>query len=346
MLTRGRREEAWTIIARLHDQGTPQSEEFARAEFNQMEKQVAADAILWKDEGNKALFTKPSYRKRMWMGFFIQYAAQSTGAQVIYGEWFSYLFYNVSRLSRLPLFPVYIVSLYQNLGLTGGVPLIIGAVYVTVATLGNFVGALILDKVGRKKLLITGLTGCMLSVCLESAMIAQFAGTTNKAGLSMGVFFSFCFISFYGSCIDVVGYVYCCKWNDEVQAGMILTMVSAEIFPTHIRPQGVAWSLVGTFLSTLIYVEAAPTALANIQWRYYMVFVALTAINIVIVYFWCPEVSAPASRQSCPATPRLSHRFMIPVSRHHSSISLPATRADATADQRTLTRRDRRAIWR
>ena len=86
MLTRGQREEAWTIIARLHDQGTPQSEEFARAEFNQMEKQVAADAILWKDEGNKALFTKPSYRKRMWMGFFIQYAAQSTGAQVIYGE--------------------------------------------------------------------------------------------------------------------------------------------------------------------------------------------------------------------------------------------------------------------
>ena len=106
---------------------------------------------------------------------------------------------------------MYIVSLYQNLGLTGGIPLIIGAVYVTVATLGNLVGALILDKVGRKKLLITGLTGCMLSVCLESAMIAQFAGTSNKAGLSMGVFFSFCFISFYGSCIDVVGYVYCCE---------------------------------------------------------------------------------------------------------------------------------------
>lgn len=42
-------------------------------------------------------------------------------------------------------------------------------------------------------------------------MIAQFAGTTNNAGLSMGVFFSFCFIAFYGGGIDVVGYVYCCK---------------------------------------------------------------------------------------------------------------------------------------
>lgn len=52
---------------------------------------------------------------------------------------------------------------------------------------------------------------------------------------------------------------------------------------------GMAWSIVGTFLSTLIYVEAAPTALANIQWRYYIVFICLTLLNITILLFWCPE---------------------------------------------------------
>ena len=51
----------------------------------------------------------------------------------------------------------------------------------------------------------------MLSVTLETIMIARFAGTTNKAGIGMGVFFSFCFISFYGGGLDVVGYVYCSK---------------------------------------------------------------------------------------------------------------------------------------
>ena len=45
------------------------------------------------------------------------------------------------------------VQLYQNLGQTGGVPLILGAAYVTVAAMSNFVGALLLDKVGRKPLL-------------------------------------------------------------------------------------------------------------------------------------------------------------------------------------------------
>ena len=52
-----------------------------------------------------------------------------------------------------------------------------------------------------------------------------------------------------------------------------------------------AWSLVGTFISTLVYVEIAPTALARIGWRYYTIFICLTAINAVILYFWCPEVS-------------------------------------------------------
>ncbi len=71
---------------------------------------------------------------------------------------------------------------------------------------------------------------------------------------------------------------------------------------SHIRSQGVAWSLAGTFLSTLVYVEAAPTALANIKWKYYIIFVCLTFVNILIFYFWCPEVcqeKVPKSGQGC-----------------------------------------------
>jgi hypothetical protein len=86
VLTRDRNDEAWQIIRRLHsDQSSEDSERYARAEFYQMVQQVRADAAAWSQGGNRQLFTKPSYRKRMWMGFFIQYAAQSTGAQVIYG---------------------------------------------------------------------------------------------------------------------------------------------------------------------------------------------------------------------------------------------------------------------
>jgi hypothetical protein len=111
----------------------------------------------------------------------------------------------------------------------------------------------------------------------------------------MGILFSFGFISFYGGGIDVVGYVYCSKPKTDLDDVSVL-MLLGEIFPTHIRPQGVAWSLIGTFLTTMIYIEAAPTALANIKWRCYIIFIVLTLINIIVVYFWCPEVfAAPTS---------------------------------------------------
>ncbi|KAF2454782.1 hypothetical protein BDY21DRAFT_290691, partial [Lineolata rhizophorae] len=121
LLTRDRREEAWATVSRLRgdiraDEG---SNICACEEFYQMAQQLRVDAAAWAQGGNKQLFTKPSYWKRIRMGFFIQ---------------LQYL--------------VYITSLYQNLQLTGGIPLILGAAYVTVATLSNFFGALILDKVG------------------------------------------------------------------------------------------------------------------------------------------------------------------------------------------------------
>lgn len=51
-----------------------------------MTQQAELDVVAWKQGGNRQLFTKKSYLKRMWMGFFVQYAVQTTGAMVVYGE--------------------------------------------------------------------------------------------------------------------------------------------------------------------------------------------------------------------------------------------------------------------
>ena len=75
-------------MKRLHcgDDGNEKRLQFARDEFYQMTEQVRADSAAWEAAGWKGMLMKRSYQKRFWMGFFIQYAAQSTGAQVIYGE--------------------------------------------------------------------------------------------------------------------------------------------------------------------------------------------------------------------------------------------------------------------
>jgi MFS family permease len=76
----------------------------------------------------------------------------------------------------------------------------------------------------------------------------------------------------YGCCVDANTYVYV-----------------SEIFPTHIRSRGVSFGLAILFLSTIAYLEAAPTAFAQVGWKYYLLFIILTAINIPLVWYYFPE---------------------------------------------------------
>jgi len=253
LLMQGRREDAWRIIAKLHSNPEADPDQvYAREEFYQMVKQAEMDSELWAREGGlKQLWTKRSYRTRMWMGFFTQYAAQSTGAMVVYN---------------------YMVTLYHDLGFTGGKVLMLGAAYVTVAAAANFLASVLMDHMGRVRLLLIGLAGCMVTLSLECAMFAQFGGTDDRVGNSLGVFFIFCYIFFYAAGIDATSYVYC-----------------SEIFPNHVRSEGMAWSMIGTFLSTILYLEVGPVALAAVKWKYYLLFISLTLIDIVVIWKLFPE---------------------------------------------------------
>lgn len=141
------------------------------------------------------------------------------------------------------------------------------------------------------------MSGCMVCLILLAALSASYAGTTNKHGLDAGVFFFFLFVALYvlihrlpiltglylsnqisyGVCIDATTYVYC-----------------SEIFPNHLRAKGMAWSLAVLFLSTVAYLIPAATAFATIGWKYYLVFIILTAINIPIIWWTFPETKGLA----------------------------------------------------
>ncbi|CAK7235557.1 hypothetical protein SBRCBS47491_009333 [Sporothrix bragantina] len=257
LLMRGRSDEAWAIVERLHDSKKDTSRiSFAREEFYVMKNQVAADLELTNEATWSRMFRSPSGRKRLFCAFMTMFGTESTCILVVYN---------------------YSVILYQGLGLSNTVSLLLAAVYVTIATCGNYISSLLMDRVGRVKLIIIGMTGCMVCLILLAALTATYGGTTNKAGLHAGVFFFFFFVAFYGCCLDATTYVYC-----------------SEIFPNHLRAKGMAWSLAVLFLSTVAYLIPAATAFATIGWKYYLVFIILTAINIPIIWFTFPETKGLA----------------------------------------------------
>ncbi|OQU95814.1 hypothetical protein CLAIMM_01981 [Cladophialophora immunda] len=261
LLMNGKPKEAWAVIHKLHHSGKVDGgggggcgevrSHFAREEFYQIFRQVEVDLSLASQETVWTLFTKPSYRRRMICAFLTTFGTESTGILVIYN---------------------YSVLLYQGLGFSGSTSLILAASYVTVACIGNYINSILVDKVGRVKLFVTGCIGCMVCLSFETALSAEYIGSNHTAGLSAGVFFLFAYVAFYGSCLDANTFVYC-----------------SEIFPTHIRSRGVAFSISILFLSTIAYLTPAPTAFGNIGWRYYLVFIVLTAICTPCMWYLFPE---------------------------------------------------------
>ncbi|KAJ5080813.1 general substrate transporter [Penicillium angulare] len=257
LLMKNRPREAWDVLQKLHDtKNSLDRSSFAKMELYQITKQVAEDQEMSSSETVWTLFTKASYRKRMICAFLVMFGSESTGILVVYN---------------------YSVLLYEGLGFTGSIPLLLAAAYVTVAFCGNYISSLLVDRIGRKTSLVIGISGCGVSLIFEAALSATYVGTTNHAGLSAGVFFLFLFISFYGCFVDAATYVYC-----------------SEIFPTHIRSRGMSWSLAILFLSTVAYLIPAPTAFAQVGWKYHLLFILLTAIQAPLLWIMLPETKGLA----------------------------------------------------
>ncbi|KXJ87542.1 general substrate transporter [Microdochium bolleyi] len=275
LLMQGREDEAWRILERLHageeshnskSSAAPTAQDDAassstavtlsvREEFYQMRKQIEFERA--NPSGYRALLTNKAYIKRTALSCYVQYAANSTGALVITN---------------------YSIIIYNNLGLTGSMPLLLYGAYTTVGAIGNLGSLLTMDYIGRRPMLLTGFIGCLIALILETAMVAEYVTGASSlseaaaAGQKVAIFAIFLFVFAYGFFIDAASFVY-----------------SSEIYPTNVRARGVALSTATYFIMCLTYVTPGATAIATIGWRYYLVFICLTVVSVVVIYFFYPE---------------------------------------------------------
>ncbi|KAJ5537812.1 hypothetical protein N7494_007291 [Penicillium frequentans] len=251
LVSKGRTEEAWKVISNLHHDPSDPSQLFAREEFLQITTQFEADTAAYGKSNFLDLFRKPHMRKRMLIGSLIMWASQANGAIVIYSN---------------------IVSLVDGLGFSASNALLLSAGWITLGCLGNFVNAAFLDRLGRIRSLLIGISGCVTFVIIEAAIDKNYGTSENKPALAAGVAMLFGFILFYGCFVDTTVYVYC-----------------SEIFPTHFRAKGTGWCLAIFFLSTLPFLESSATGFATIGWKYYLLFIILPSINVLLLALFCPE---------------------------------------------------------
>ncbi|CAK7203429.1 hypothetical protein SEUCBS139899_006163 [Sporothrix eucalyptigena] len=249
LVLKDRKEDAWQIVHRLHHDPNDTEERNAQAEFTQICRQVAFDKQF--DVSYIQMFRRGSWRKRSLLVLFLMFASQSTGVLGI-GN--------------------YAILIYESLGFTGGLPIMMNAVYTLIGTSCTFLGSYLADRVGRRTLLVIGFPINCLFLLGEAMLQRQYVDSTSHAGLSACVLFLFLYIVSYDICIDPVSFIYV-----------------AEIWPTAIRSKGIALGWFAYFMGTLTYTTPAALAFKNIGWRYYMVFFGCNIVSSIVIYFFLPE---------------------------------------------------------
>ena len=108
---------------------------------------------------------------------------------------------------------------------------------------------------------------------IGECVVLSLLETRSDFSLScLAIFFLFGHIFFCATCNDATTYIY-----------------ASEIFPTHLRAKGLSVSLAGLFLASLAFTQGASNAFAAIGWKYYLIFLILSAIMVGIIYFFFPE---------------------------------------------------------
>lgn len=249
LLQQGRRDEAFAIVKRLHKTPDDVQDARARQEFFLIEKQYEHDKSI--NMRTFEIFRTGPNRRRAFVAFLLMWGDQFLGVFVMAN---------------------YGVLIYESLGLGGSIPLLLNACWTSFTLIGNTWTAMYVDRVGRRTCLLIGSIGCLVSVVCLCALTAEYLGSNNTAGLRAGVFFVFFFIFWWCFFIDATQYVYV-----------------AEIFPNHLRSQGVALGLSSFYLGSEVTLVAAPVALNTVGWKFYLVLIIPSLFYIVAIYFLFPE---------------------------------------------------------
>ena len=107
-----------------------------------------------------------------------------------------------------------------------------------------------------------------------AALIKYYLNTTYLPGVNAAVALYFIFGFVFTSTIECTAYVY-----------------GSEIWPTHLRSEGSTIAYASFFGNAIAYSAPVAVALANIGWKFYMVFVAVTVSSTIAIWLYFPEVS-------------------------------------------------------
>ena len=242
LIVRGQERKAINILERIYNSITEAT--------NQLKE---TQSVLTAETSSEwSLLMKPGILKAVIIGVCIAILGQFMGVNAV-------LYYGP--------------SIFENAGLSGGDSLFYQVLVGLVNTLTTILALVIIDKVGRKKLVYYGVSGMVVSLILIG-LYFLFGDSLNVSSLFLLVFFLF--------------YVFCCAVSICAEVFVLLS----EMYPTKVR--GLAMSIAGfaLWIGTYLIGQLTPWMLQNFTPAgTFFLFALMCVPYMLIVWKLVPETT-------------------------------------------------------
>ena len=242
LIVRGQERKAINILERIYNSITEAT--------NQLKE---TQSVLTAETSSEwSLLMKPGILKAVIIGVCIAILGQFMGVNAV-------LYYGP--------------SIFENAGLSGGDSLFYQVLVGLVNTLTTVLALVIIDKVGRKKLVYYGVSGMVLSLVLIG-LYFLFGDSLGVSSLFLLVFFLF--------------YVFCCA----VSICAVVFVLLSEMYPTKVR--GLAMSIAGfaLWIGTYLIGQLTPWMLQNLTPAgTFFLFAVMCVPYMLIVWKLVPETT-------------------------------------------------------
>ena len=242
LIVRGKELKAVNILEKIYNSITE-----AKSQLKEMKSVLTSET-----RSEWSLLMKPGIFKAVIIGVCIAILGQFMGVNAV-------LYYGP--------------SIFENAGLSGGDSLFYQVLVGLVNTLTTVLALVIIDKVGRKKLVYYGVSGMVVSLILIG-LYFLFGDSLGVSSLFLLIFFLF--------------YVFCCA----VSICAVVFVLLSEMYPTKVR--GLAMSIAGfaLWIGTYLIGQLTPWMLQNLTPAgTFFLFAVMCVPYMLIVWKLVPETT-------------------------------------------------------
>ncbi|KAG7145717.1 Lactose permease like protein [Verticillium longisporum] len=233
LISHDRAGEALAILAKYHGDGD------ANAPIN-----------AWWDY--RELFNTGAVRYRLYMVIAMSFIGQWSGNNVV-----SY----------------FMPEMIKQAGITStDTQLLLNAINPIFSMIAAVYGASLLDKLGRRKMMLTGLSGGLISYILLTAFTAS---SEKNPNLSYGVIVS---IYLFGICF---------AWGFTP----LQTLYSVKCLENRTRARGSGLNFLFLNVAVMVNSYGISVGMEKIGWKLYIIYIAWICVEVVIIFFFFVETA-------------------------------------------------------